>query len=111
MMIYTLKQLSLLGVACILCSPSFAHEGHGSKEPWDACATTKIHDQCSFSNADGDIYQGTCKKFNDALMCVRNRPIIRAKKVNKNISNVISKLKDTELQGTEFKVNKQQATN
>lgn len=61
----------------------FAHEGHGSKAPWDACQDKALQNQCSFTNGHGDLYQGTCQAFSYALMCVRNVPIIKAADLKK----------------------------
>ncbi|GGP99557.1 hypothetical protein [Shewanella ulleungensis] len=63
------------------CLSAFAHEEHVFKAPWDACADAIKTQQCAYTNAHGDLFKGTCRVFNEALMCVRNQPIITAEKV------------------------------
>ncbi|CAA6820900.1 MAG: Unknown protein [uncultured Sulfurovum sp.] len=58
-----------------------AHEGHSHKAPWEACEKVKKADECSYTNGIGDLFQGTCQVFTKALMCVRNKPIVKAKDI------------------------------
>ena len=50
--------------------------------PWEACEEAVRSDQCAYQNGDGDLFRGTCQSFNEALMCVRNQPIIYASSVD-----------------------------
>ena len=59
----------------------YAHEGHGHKAQWEACDKKQKEDTCSYTNGEHDLFQGTCQYFNEALMCVRNKPIVKAKDV------------------------------
>lgn len=65
--------IALLSVSIISFAHDMVHEA-----PWSACEEAARSDQCSYSNDNGDLYQGTCQSFNDALMCVRNKPIVYA---------------------------------
>jgi hypothetical protein len=55
-----------------------AHDSHTHTAPWEACEEKKKSEQCSFTNGDGDLFKGSCQLFSEALMCVRNQPIIHA---------------------------------
>lgn len=66
-----------------------AHAGHGDELQWQACSVAEKNDPCEYQNSHGDIYRGNCKLFSEALMCVRNEPIIRAKKEEETTSKVI----------------------
>ncbi|MBO1254726.1 hypothetical protein J3L16_03375 [Alteromonas sp. 5E99-2] len=73
-----------------------AHNGHGDELPWQACSTSEKNTPCEYTNSHGDIYQGNCKLFGEALMCVRNKPIVRA-----NMSKMLTPIKlDNSNQGT-----------
>jgi len=52
-----------------------AHDGSLFKAPWEACADKELAENCSFTNANNDLYKGSCQLMSDALMCVRNQPI------------------------------------
>lgn len=59
-------------------SPAWSHEGGlGNAVMWQACASSKINDPCSFQNVDHDTYRGTCQSMADHMVCVRNQPIER----------------------------------
>ena len=78
-----IKKLTIHSVIFVLASlalQSQAHQGSHSDAPIVACKEKKLTNQCEYSNHDGDIYRGTCRSFSDVLMCVRNKPIIKAKK-------------------------------
>ncbi|MFT2090768.1 hypothetical protein [Paraglaciecola sp. 2405UD69-4] len=53
-----------------------AHNGHGDELPWLACNQAEKGDRCEYTNSHNDLYQGSCRVFSDALMCVRNKPIV-----------------------------------
>lgn len=68
--------LALLFVA--LCGTSaWAHQGHGEHRMWQVCEAAELGSICSFENAAGDTYRGTCRSISGHLACVRNRPIER----------------------------------
>lgn len=53
--------------------------------PWDACESAEKSQECSYSNEEGDLYRGTCQIFSEALMCVRNQPILYAERRNTDL--------------------------
>ncbi|MGJ8668788.1 MAG: hypothetical protein ACSHXK_04790 [Oceanococcus sp.] len=57
-------------------SAANAH-GNSNMAPWEACKAQERGAACSFQDGHGDEYRGSCQLFSDALMCVRNQPIIR----------------------------------
>ena len=65
-----------------------AHDSHTHKAPWQACEDKEKSASCVYQNGKGDVFKGSCQLFSEALMCVRNQPIIHAgspiKKVNKD---------------------------
>ena len=61
-----------------MCNAAIAHNGHGDELPWLACVEHVKNAPCEYSNSHGDLYRGHCKLFSGALMCIRNKPIIRA---------------------------------
>lgn len=73
-------------------STLMAHDGHSHEAPWKACEESKKEDKCSYTNGNGDLFQGTCQSFKETLMCVRNKPIVKSQE---NISTSLkSKLVD-----------------
>lgn len=71
---------ALFVVAVGLAAPSGAnaHAGHTQREPWDVCAPLTLGAPCAWQDAQHDLHQGTCRDVAHALMCVRNKPIVRA---------------------------------
>ena len=67
-----------------------AHDSHTHEAPWQACETKQVASQCSYTNGAGDLYKGTCQTFQEALMCVRNKPIEYAKPKVKLSTDVLS---------------------
>ena len=63
--------VGLLGIAQ-------AHDAHGTGRAWEACAQNALGDRCAWRDATEDLYQGTCRSMGGALVCVRDRPIVRA---------------------------------
>jgi|GEM_PF-2251320 len=59
---------------------SHAHDAHHNSVPWDVCKNKKISETCAFKNSDHDEFKGTCQAVSEQLICVRNQPIIKAKK-------------------------------
>ena len=83
-----ITQLSL-GVAVTISltfCPATAHNGHGDELPWQACANARKNDACEYTNSHEDKFIGNCKLFSKALMCVRNKPIIRGENGNKKVN-------------------------
>lgn len=60
-------------------STLMAHGDHQHHAIWKACEKIKKDDNCSYTNGNGDLFIGTCQAFSDTLMCVRNKPIVKAK--------------------------------
>lgn len=94
----TIKQLTQTAGLVIFsaCLPALAHVGHGDELPWQACSQAQKNDPCKYSNSHGDQYIGNCKLFNQALMCVRNQPIVRgkvSKPAAEQLKNEASKVK------------------
>lgn len=56
----------------------YAHDGHLSDKPWAACDDSELGDQCSYTSEVGDGYHGTCRAVSEHLICVRNKPIVKA---------------------------------
>ncbi|QDE31892.1 hypothetical protein [Shewanella polaris] len=80
---------AVLGVLCSTCLPALAHEEHVFKAPWNACADAVKTQQCAYTNVNGDLFKGTCRVFSEALMCVRNQPIITAENVTlKDVADI-----------------------
>lgn len=63
--------------ALLLSGITFAHEGHNSSVPWQACEHKSLGEFCEYQNSKQDIYRGSCRKVVDDLICVRNKPIIK----------------------------------
>lgn len=79
------KRISFIGVGLTLslaCFTAAAHNGHGDELPWQACSEAKKNDPCEYMNSHKDLFRGNCKAFNEALMCVRNQPIIHIEDTN-----------------------------
>lgn len=55
-----------------------AHDSHSHQAPWQACADKQKSQDCSYKNGAGDLFKGSCQLFSEALLCVRNKPIIYA---------------------------------
>lgn len=49
--------------------------------PWNACESAQKSQECAYTNGEGDLYRGTCQLFSEALMCVRNQPILYAERL------------------------------
>jgi len=82
MTIYSRFVFSLLTILACTSSAS-AHDSHTHQAPWQACAEKQIKEACSYTNGDEDLFKGSCQLFNEALMCVRNEPIIHVKALAK----------------------------
>jgi hypothetical protein len=68
----------VLACAAVLLAPRpvEAHAGHSSRAPWDACAGRSSGEACAWEDAAHLRFVGTCRRFSDALLCVRQRPVI-----------------------------------
>ncbi len=73
----------LFAVAFLILAPSLAsaHGGNASRQAWDICREAEVADLCEFTDHHGDLHRGTCRSFDGAKMCVRNRPIVPASAV------------------------------
>lgn len=96
-----INSLSAIVFIMLMSSPTtiHAHDSHTHAAPWQACEEKNKSSQCSYTNGENDLFKGTCQLFSDTLMCVRNQPIIRAKKptksIQKNINRDVKKLSDS----------------
>ena len=83
-----MKLINLVSVTSIMLISSTltvcAHDSHTHTAPWQACEQKQKTEQCAYTNGDEDLFKGSCQLFSDKLMCVRNEPIIHAKK-NKQV--------------------------
>lgn len=68
----------LLIIFALVIRPAAAHAGHGPTLAWEVCAGSALGDTCSWRNDRHDLYRGSCRSMSDALVCVRNQPIVRA---------------------------------
>jgi len=64
-------------LALLLLAQAHAHGGHTSTLPWDACAGAQLSAACSWEAADL-LHRGTCRGAEEALLCVRNQPLVPA---------------------------------
>jgi hypothetical protein len=56
--------------------PIEAHEGHSDRAPWDACAGRASGAACTWEDAAHFRFVGSCRSFSDAMLCVRQRPVM-----------------------------------
>jgi hypothetical protein len=78
----------LMGVGVSGITPTaHAHQGHTHLEPWNACESHVLGDDCSWQNDTDHLYRGTCRKIGAALMCVRHKPIIHVSEVEQPITS------------------------
>ncbi|MEP2651846.1 MAG: hypothetical protein ABJH06_07600 [Paraglaciecola sp.] len=83
---YKTKGSLLILTLGLVAVPAKAHNGHGDELPWQACTLAQKGDLCEYTNRHNDLYQGSCRVFSDALMCVRNKPIVHlGEKANASI--------------------------
>ncbi len=54
-----------------------AHQGHSDRAPWEACDDRALGAPCHWENEAHALHIGTCRSVADALVCVRQRPIVR----------------------------------
>ncbi len=57
-------------------------EGGISKKARAVCEGKEKSASCEYKNHNGDLYRGSCQKAIDALLCVRNKPIIKSGESN-----------------------------
>jgi len=69
-------RLISLTIALAACA-SYAHDGHNSPVPWQACDNKHPGDPCEYSNTSQDLYRGSCREVEHKLLCVRNQPIVK----------------------------------
>jgi hypothetical protein len=68
---------ALVGAAALLAPhPSEAHAGHSDRAPWDACAGRASGAPCAWDDAAHFRFVGSCRRFSDAMLCVRQRPVM-----------------------------------
>ncbi len=68
----------LISLAMLALSTSavFAHGIH-NKAPWAACEAQERGASCAYTDGHDDLYRGSCQLISNALLCVRNQPIVR----------------------------------
>jgi hypothetical protein len=54
-----------------------AHQGHSDRAPWEACDDRALGSPCHWENEAHALHIGTCRSVADALVCVRQRPVVR----------------------------------
>jgi hypothetical protein len=72
------KLVKTVSVVCLFIATSgvlFAHDGHHTNKAWEACKEKQLSDTCSYILQENMLYKGTCRAVNEALLCVRNKPI------------------------------------
>ena len=74
----TARAVVLLTACVVAPSGASGHAGHTQREPWDVCAPLTLGAPCAWQDAQHDLHRGTCRDVAHALMCVRNKPIVRA---------------------------------
>ena len=61
--------------ACFLSTQSVqAHGGTSNELERQVCADAALGDYCEFTDHHERVHRGTCRSFNEVLMCVRNQP-------------------------------------
>ncbi len=68
------------------------HDGHHTAQAWKACETKSVGATCNYIMQTDQLYKGSCRQMTQALMCVRNQPILtlsieELKKLDKVNSN------------------------
>ena len=75
-----IRNLAAISFLLIIQNNTFAHEGHSHSAPWLACEHKQRNDACQYENAERDVFIGSCQQFQQNLMCVRNKPIVKREK-------------------------------
>lgn len=86
----------MTAASALISSNSYSHDGNLNEEPWNACGDRKIADYCSFTNSHEDLYFGTCQSMSGALICVRNKPIVRS--MNSSSAQLLSHMDHNQLE-------------
>lgn len=66
-------------VALVAITRAHAHSGHTNKQAWDVCDDKQVSDSCSYNDHDENIYSGSCQLMSSDMICVRNKPIQKAR--------------------------------
>lgn len=61
---------------------AFAHGGTSNGQEREACADVALSDYCEFTDHHERLHRGTCRSFDEVLMCVRNQPLTDAASVD-----------------------------
>ncbi|MBU2885484.1 hypothetical protein KO507_06895 [Gilvimarinus agarilyticus] len=85
----SLRQLNVLLVAIVLTAPALAHQGHTHRASVEACEDHQRHDSCQYEHADS-LYIGSCQLMQEALMCVRNQPLMKKANIHESAMPVQS---------------------
>lgn len=67
----------LAAVVLLISGPLWAHQGHTHQAAVAACQERQRSESCRYEQA-GKLYIGSCQPVSDSLMCVRNKPLVRA---------------------------------
>lgn len=54
----------------------YAHDGHHTSHAWKSCETKTLDEKCAYVMKSDQLYKGSCQQMAQALMCVRNEPIV-----------------------------------
>lgn len=88
-------KLTLMGYLAH-CVSAIAHDGHTHKVAVAACVEKQVSNDCGYVMGSENFYQGTCQQFGDALMCVRNKPIVPLEQVSPDLLKTLKVLPLTE---------------
>ena len=65
---------AVASACCLWSAESFAHGGTSIEEERDACSDVSLGDYCEFTDHHERLHRGTCRSFDEVLLCVRNQP-------------------------------------
>lgn len=63
-------------------SSLIGHNSHSNKASYKACEQKQQNNKCFYTNSHKDLFKGSCQIFSQKLVCVRNKPIVRERKLN-----------------------------
>ena len=62
-------------LACLLSAQAaYAHGGTSNELEREVCSDASLGDYCEFTDHHERVHRGTCRSFDEVLMCVRNQP-------------------------------------
>lgn len=72
----TWKRLLFFLTALLSAQVAFAHGGTSTEQERGACSDAALSDYCEFTDHHERLHRGTCRSFDEVLMCVRNQPFV-----------------------------------